>query len=180
MLHFQFYFLNHNTASNVNFLMASALRTIAFLPYGALLDLWRWDVFQGNIKPEEYNKKWWEMRLKYQGILPPGDVNESDLDPAAKFHIAWDIPYIRYTCVYTSHKILTLIWFARNPIKICQERHHQYNTVRIYWNPNGSKFIVIVILLVLAFYMRWFNFIITSHRLSSYFSPYKREWFWSL
>ena len=75
--------------------MTSALRAIAFLPYGALMDLWRWDIFSGKIKPNEYNRKWWEMRLKYQGILPPGEISEENLDAAAKFHIAWDVPYIR-------------------------------------------------------------------------------------
>ncbi|XP_066933378.1 angiotensin-converting enzyme-like [Clytia hemisphaerica] len=87
---------NNSTASNLNFLMTSALRTIAFLPYGALMDIWRWEIFKGNIKPEDYNRKWWELRLKYQGILPPAEGEDMDLDGAAKFHIAWDIPYIRY------------------------------------------------------------------------------------
>ena len=75
--------------------MKAALRSIAFLPYGVTLDKWRWEVYKGNIKPDEYNKKWWEYRLKYQGIVPPSERSEADFDPAAKFHIVGDVPYIR-------------------------------------------------------------------------------------
>jgi peptidyl-dipeptidase A len=76
--------------------MNVALRKIAFLPFGYLIDQWRWNVFNGNIKETEYNSKWWELRSKYQGIKPPVPRSENDFDPGAKFHIPADVPYIRF------------------------------------------------------------------------------------
>lgn len=59
------------------------------------MDLWRWDVFGGKIAPEQYNCKWWQLRNSYQGVEPPVDRTEDDFDPAAKYHIIADVPYIR-------------------------------------------------------------------------------------
>uniref|UniRef100_A0AAR5P344 Angiotensin-converting enzyme n=1 Tax=Dendroctonus ponderosae TaxID=77166 RepID=A0AAR5P344_DENPD len=69
---------------------------ITFLPFGYLMDLWRWDVFSGKTAPEDYNCKWWELREKYQGVEPPLDRSEEDFDPGAKYHIISDVPYLRY------------------------------------------------------------------------------------
>ncbi|KAJ8307536.1 hypothetical protein KUTeg_015620 [Tegillarca granosa] len=81
---------------DMNFLMEEALSKVAFLPYGYLIDKWRWDVFSGRIKPEDYNKSWWNMRIHYQGVSPPVSRSEQDFDPGAKFHIPADSPYICY------------------------------------------------------------------------------------
>lgn len=81
---------------DLNYLMSIALDKIAFLPFGYLMDLWRWKVFNGQIKPEEMNQKWWELRYNYQGICPPVRRTEQDFDPAAKYHISSNTPYIRY------------------------------------------------------------------------------------
>ncbi|XP_074594632.1 angiotensin-converting enzyme-like [Brevipalpus obovatus] len=80
----------------LNHLMSIALDKIAFLPTGLLMDLWRWKVFSGEITPQEYNRKWWELRYSYQGVCPPVERSEQDFDPAAKYHIAANVPYIRY------------------------------------------------------------------------------------
>lgn len=80
----------------INYQMKVALSKIAFLPFGLMIDKYRWEVFRGNIKPEEYNTKWWEYRLKYQGIKPPVERTEDDFDPGAKYHVASGTPYIRY------------------------------------------------------------------------------------
>ncbi|RWS20682.1 hypothetical protein B4U80_09920, partial [Leptotrombidium deliense] len=69
---------------------------IAFLPFAYIIDLWRWDVYSGNITPENYNRKWWEYRLKYQGLSPPVTRSEDDFDIGAKYHIASNTPYISY------------------------------------------------------------------------------------
>ncbi|XP_071837203.1 angiotensin-converting enzyme-like [Apostichopus japonicus] len=81
---------------DLNYLMITALEKIAFLPFGYLMDQWRWSVFRGDTPPEEYNTKWWELRLKYQGLVPPVERTEDDFDPAAKYHIPASTPYIRY------------------------------------------------------------------------------------
>lgn len=85
-----------NYESDINFLMSMALDKIAFLPFGYLMDQWRWKVFDGRIPPTEYNKEWWNLRMKYQGLCPPVLRTEDDFDPGAKFHIPANVPYVRY------------------------------------------------------------------------------------
>ncbi|XP_063259700.1 angiotensin-converting enzyme [Prinia subflava] len=85
-----------NEESDINYLMSIALDKIAFLPFGYLMDQWRWKVFDGRIKENEYNKEWWNLRMKYQGLCPPALRSEDDFDPGAKFHIPANVPYIRY------------------------------------------------------------------------------------
>ena len=63
--------------TDINFLLKTALDQIAFIPYSYILDLWSWNVYRGKIKPDEYNKVWWEYRKKYQGIANP-DPNTAD------------------------------------------------------------------------------------------------------
>src|SRR4029078_3647893 len=76
--------------------MKMALDKIAFLPFGKLIDEWRWGVFDGRIKPADYNKAWWELRRKYQGVAPPLERTEEDFDPGAKYHIPGNTSYTRY------------------------------------------------------------------------------------
>ena len=77
-------------------LLKQALERVAFLPFGLLIDQWRWKVFSGEIAPADYNKAWWALRLKYQGIAPPMTRSEADFDPGAKYHVAANVPYMRY------------------------------------------------------------------------------------
>jgi peptidyl-dipeptidase A len=80
----------------INFQMKSALDKLAFLPFGLLIDEWRWDVFSGKIKPADYNKAWWELRRRVQGVAPPVERTEEDFDPGAKYHVPSNTPYVRY------------------------------------------------------------------------------------
>lgn len=73
-----------------------ALEKIAFLPFGLLMDQYRWKVFSGEISPDEYNAAWWELRERYQGVAPPVVRSEEFFDPGAKYHIANNVPYTRY------------------------------------------------------------------------------------
>ena len=82
--------------SDIPLLLRRALDKIAFLPFGLVIDQWRWKVFSGEIKPEDYNKAWWDLRLKYQGVAPPVARSEADFDPGAKYHVASNTPYMRY------------------------------------------------------------------------------------
>jgi peptidyl-dipeptidase A len=77
-------------------LLKQALDRVAFLPFGLLIDQWRWKVFSGEIKPADYNQAWWDLRLKYQGVAPPLARSEADFDPGAKYHVAANVPYTRY------------------------------------------------------------------------------------
>ena len=83
----------------INSLMKLALDYVAFLPFGYLIDQWRWSVFQGKIKPDKYNTEWWRLRTRYQGIKPPLSRTENDFDPGAKFHVPYDVSYIRFVVV---------------------------------------------------------------------------------
>ena len=81
-------------------LMRMALDKIAFLPFGLLMDQWRWKVFSGEIDPADYNASWWELREKYQGIESPVKRTERDFDPGAKYHIPANVSYTRYFLAY--------------------------------------------------------------------------------
>ena len=83
-------------AADIPILLHRALEKIAFLPFGLLMDKWRWEVFSGEVKPADYNKAWWQLREKYQGVAPPVERSEADFDPGAKYHIPANTPYARY------------------------------------------------------------------------------------
>jgi peptidyl-dipeptidase A len=83
-------------SADIGLLLKMALDKVAFLPFGLLIDQWRWKVFSGQIPPSEYNKAWWDLRLKYQGVAPPVARTEADFDAAAKYHVPANVPYTRY------------------------------------------------------------------------------------
>jgi peptidyl-dipeptidase A len=77
-------------------LLRQALDKVAFLPFGLLIDQWRWQVFSGEVRPADYNRAWWALRARYQGVAPPVARTEADFDPGAKFHVPGNTPYTRY------------------------------------------------------------------------------------
>lgn len=81
---------------DLGYLMQMALDKIAFLPFGLLVDKWRWQVFNGETSPQDYNKAWWKLREQYQGVEAPVARSEADFDPGAKYHIPGNTPYTRY------------------------------------------------------------------------------------
>ena len=81
---------------DIGLLLRQAMDKVAFLPFGLLVDRWRWGVFDGSIKPADYNKAWTDLRLQYQGIVPPGERPANAFDAGAKFHIPGNTPYTRY------------------------------------------------------------------------------------
>ncbi|VVC89431.1 unnamed protein product [Leptidea sinapis] len=78
----------------MNFLMAMALEKVAYLPFAFMVDQWRWSVFEDGV--ENMNKRWWQMKLRYQGVVPPIPRTEADFDPGSKYHIIADQEYIKY------------------------------------------------------------------------------------
>lgn len=82
--------------ADLGFLLQRSLDKVAFLPFGYLVDQWRWKVFSGEIGPNDYNKAWWELREKYQGVAPPAPRSEQDFDAGAKYHVPANTPYARY------------------------------------------------------------------------------------
>ncbi|MBI3696881.1 MAG: M2 family metallopeptidase [Acidobacteria bacterium] len=79
--------------ADIPLLLGRALNELAFLPFSLLIDKWRWEVFSGRTKPEDYNNLWWALRAQYQGVAPPLTRTEADFDPGAKFHIPANTPY---------------------------------------------------------------------------------------
>lgn len=107
----------------LNYLMQAALEKVAFLPFGYMIDKWRWEVFNGDIPPDEYNSKWWEYRTKYQGVKPPVERSEADFDPGSKYHVPANVPYIRYFLSFIGqfqfHKALCNAAGHTGPLNAC-------------------------------------------------------------
>lgn len=83
-------------SADIGFLLQRALDKVAFLPFGYLVDQWRWKVFSGEVGPNDYNAAWWALREKYQGVAPPAPRSEADFDAGAKYHVPANVPYTRY------------------------------------------------------------------------------------
>jgi peptidyl-dipeptidase A len=108
---------------DVGQLLSLALDKVAFLPFGLLIDEWRWKVFSGEIKPSDYNEAWWELRRKRQGIAPPVPRGEADFDPGAKYHVPGNVPYARYFLAdvlqFQFHRALCRAAGAKGPLHRC-------------------------------------------------------------
>ncbi|WP_135213361.1 M2 family metallopeptidase [Vitreimonas flagellata] len=89
-----------SAAADTNLLLEQALGKISFLPFALAMDQWRWQVFDGRITPDQYNTAWWDLRERYQGIRPPVERSAAGFDPGAKYHIANNVPYLRYFLSY--------------------------------------------------------------------------------
>ena len=85
-----------SAASDTALLLRQALDKVAFLPFGLLVDQWRWRVFAGDVGPPDYNRLWWELRARYQGVSPPVERGADAFDPGAKYHVPANVPYTRY------------------------------------------------------------------------------------
>ena len=112
-----------DTSKDIGLLLHRALDKIAFLPFGLVIDQWRWKVFSGQIPPEKYNETWWQLREKYQGIAPPPGRTEIDFDPGAKYHVAANVPYMRYFLAdilqFQFHRALTRTAGCTGPLNRC-------------------------------------------------------------
>jgi peptidyl-dipeptidase A len=108
---------------DIGLLLGRALEKVAFLPFGLLIDQWRWKVFSGEVKPAEYDKAWWDLRLKYQGIAPPVPRSEADFDPGAKYHVPANVPYTRYFLAhilqFQFHRALCRAAGVTGPLHLC-------------------------------------------------------------
>jgi peptidyl-dipeptidase A len=106
--------------ADLGLLLERALEKVAFLPFGLAVDAWRWDVFSGATPPAEYNRSWWEVRRRYQGVAPPTSRGEEEFDPGAKFHVPANVPYMRYFLAhilqFQFHRALVRASGAREPL----------------------------------------------------------------
>jgi peptidyl-dipeptidase A len=112
-----------DAGKDLGLLLARALDKVAFLPFGLLIDQWRWKVFSGEVKPEQYNRAWWELRRRYQGVAPQGERGEEYFDAGAKYHVPANVPYTRYFLAhilqFQFHKALSDAAGCKGPIHRC-------------------------------------------------------------
>ena len=112
-----------DTTKDIGLLLHRALEKIAFLPFGLVIDQWRWKVFSGEIPTAKYNETWWQLRQKYQGIAPPAGRTEVDFDPGAKYHVAANVSYMRYFLAdilqFQFHRALSQAAGCKGPLNRC-------------------------------------------------------------
>ncbi|MGK0268062.1 MAG: peptidyl-dipeptidase A [Paraglaciecola sp.] len=112
-----------DASNDIGMLLKLALDKIAFVPFGLMVDQWRWKVFSGEVKPADYNKMWWELREKYQGVMAPVERSIDAFDPGAKYHVPANTPYTRYFLAhilqFQFHKTLCDISGNTDPIHRC-------------------------------------------------------------
>jgi peptidyl-dipeptidase A len=112
-----------DTSGDLALLMKRALEGVAFLPFGLMVDQWRWQVFAGEAGPEAYNDLWWELREKYQGVNAPNERSADAFDAGAKFHVADNTPYTRYFLArilqFQFHRSLCEIAGDEGPVHRC-------------------------------------------------------------
>jgi peptidyl-dipeptidase A len=110
-------------SKDIGLLMKMALDKVAFIPFGLMVDQWRWKVYSGEITSENYNSAWWELREKYQGVTAPIDRNIDAFDPGAKYHVPGGVPYSRYFLAHIQqfefHRALCEISGNTDPIHRC-------------------------------------------------------------
>ncbi|TYK65693.1 M2 family metallopeptidase [Colwellia echini] len=110
-------------SKDIGLLLKKALDKVAFIPFGLLVDQWRWKVYSGEIGPDDYNSAWWELREKYQGVTAPIERSEQDFDPGAKYHVPGGVPYSRYFLAHIQqfefHRALCAIAGNTDPIHRC-------------------------------------------------------------
>ena len=112
-----------DTSGDLGLLMKQALDKIAFLPFGLMVDQWRWQVFAGEVGPEAYNDLWWQLREKYQGVAAPAERPADAFDPGAKYHVPGNTPYARYFLAhilqFQFHRALCEIAGDEGPVHRC-------------------------------------------------------------
>lgn len=101
----------YDEEAKINELYAKALEKIVFLPFAYSLDRYRWALFRGEVEPDEYNCRFWQMREQASGIKPPVQRYKEDFDPPAKYHISADVEYLRFVFRLVSFSRLLFIGF---------------------------------------------------------------------
>jgi peptidyl-dipeptidase A len=122
-----------DASGDIPLLMRTALERLAFLPFGLVVDAWRWQVFSGQVTPDNYNRAWWELRERYQGVRPASARGEELFDPGAKYHIPANTPYARYflsaVLQFQFHRALSQTAGCGTPLHRCS----------IYGNAEAGK-----------------------------------------
>ncbi|NNF50657.1 MAG: M2 family metallopeptidase [Woeseiaceae bacterium] len=120
----------------INRQMLMALDKIAFLPFGKLVDEWRWGIFSGAITPENYNQSWWDLRTRYQGIAPAVERTEAHFDPGSKYHVPGNVSYTRYflahVLMFQLHRSLCEIAGHEGELQACSIYNNRSAGEKLY------------------------------------------------
>jgi peptidyl-dipeptidase A len=112
-----------DASGDIALLLRTALERLAFLPFSLVVDGWRWQVFNGTVTPAGYNKAWWDLRERYQGIRPASARGEEFFDPGGKYHIPGNTPYTRYFLAailqFQFHRALSQVAGCTTPLHRC-------------------------------------------------------------
>jgi peptidyl-dipeptidase A len=112
-----------DASGDIGLLLQQALEKLAFLPFGLVVDQWRWQVFNGSVPPDRYNAAWWELRERYQGVRAPSARGEEFFDPGAKYHVPANTPYARYFLAsvlqFQFHRALSKTAGCTTPLHRC-------------------------------------------------------------
>jgi peptidyl-dipeptidase A len=112
-----------DASHDIGLLLRMALERFAFLPFALIVDEWRWKVFSGAVTPADYNKAWWDLRLRYQGVAPATARGEEFFDPGAKYHVPDNTPYMRYFLArilqFQFHRALSQAAGCTTPLHRC-------------------------------------------------------------
>jgi peptidyl-dipeptidase A len=83
-------------------LLKEALNYIVFIPFAAgVMTEFEHDLYANALSPDQFNKRWWELSQKYQGMVPPSPRGEEYCDAASKTHINNDpAQYYDYALSY--------------------------------------------------------------------------------
>lgn len=69
-------------------LLKEALNYVVFIPWSAgVMTGFEQSLYSEELSKDQYNAKWWELKKRYQGIVPPSDRGEEYCDAASKTHI---------------------------------------------------------------------------------------------
>jgi len=112
-----------DASGDIALLLRTALERLAFLPFGLVVDAWRWRVFSGQVMPDGYNRAWWDLRERYQGVRPASARGDEFFDPGAKYHIPANTPYARYflssVLQFQFHRALSQATGCATPLHRC-------------------------------------------------------------
>ena len=112
-----------DASNDIGMLLKVALDKIAFIPFGLMVDQWRWKVLANEVTPEQYNDLWWQLREQYQGVGAPVARAADAFDPGAKYHVPANVSYTRYFLAhilqFQFHKALCDIAGNQEPLHRC-------------------------------------------------------------
>jgi peptidyl-dipeptidase A len=102
-------------------LLNDALNYIPFIPWSAgVMTEFEYELYAKNLPEDQFNKVWWKLVNKYQGIIPPTARSEEFCDAATKTHINDDAAQyydyaISYVLLFQFHNYIATKILKQDP-----------------------------------------------------------------